>query len=255
MIFYFTGTGNSLYVAEKLSEGIDENILDIGQLVKENRYEFDLSDNKYLGFVFPVYYYSAPFIVEEFIKKLKLVNSECMKVFLFLTCGATTGASHEQVAKLLKEKGINTDFRFAVAMPDNYILLYNLDHEEKQVKSIELSNKKIIDAIDILKSDRVGDYISIKGPLPGIVSLFAHRAYDLTRNTKKFYAEDFCIDCKLCEEICPESAIKMKDGKPTWVKEKCSHCLGCISRCPVEAIQYSKRTIGRRRYTNPYVKL
>lgn len=37
MIFYFSGTGNSLWVAKKLAELQDERILSIAELMKEKR--------------------------------------------------------------------------------------------------------------------------------------------------------------------------------------------------------------------------
>lgn len=255
MIFYFTGTGNSLYVAEKLNNMLNEELISVTGMIKENRYEFDLDKSNYLGFVFPVYYYSVPSTLEKFIKKVEFKNLEGKKVFVFLTCGATTGSCAEEFSTILRRKGIDVEFRFAAAMPDNYILLYNIDDAEKQNKMIDLSKEEIQNSVDVLLKGNKGDYIKIKGPLPGVVTFFAHKAYNKLRKTKKFYSLDSCIDCKLCQEICPESAIKMVEGRPVWVKDKCTHCLACIHRCPVEAIQYSKKTISRRRYINPNVKL
>lgn len=255
MIFYFTGTGNSLYVAEKLRDELDDTLVSIASMKKNNTYEFDLVSSDYLGFVFPVYYYSIPSVVEKFIEKAKFINHDNKKVFVFLTCGATTGSAAERCKVLLSKKGIDLEYMFAIAMPDNYILLYNIDNEEKQWKMIEQSESEILRASEIIINGDKEDYITIKGPFPGIVSFFAHKAYNRLRNTKKFYALDSCINCKLCEEICPEGAIEIADGKPTWVNKKCSHCLACIHRCPVEAIQYSRKTNNRRRYKNPLVKL
>jgi NAD-dependent dihydropyrimidine dehydrogenase PreA subunit len=44
----------------------------------------------------------------------------------------------------------------------------------------------------------------------------------------------------------------MKD-LPVWGKE-CTQCLACIHRCPVQAIEYGKATIGKRRYVHPDLK-
>ena len=63
MIFYFTGTGNSLYVAEKLRDELDDTLVSIASMKKNNTYEFDLVSSDYLGFVFPVYYYIIPSVL------------------------------------------------------------------------------------------------------------------------------------------------------------------------------------------------
>ena len=46
----------------------------------------------------------------------------------------------------------------------------------------------------------------------------------------------------------------MRDGKPVWVKEDCTMCLGCLHRCPKHSIYYGngKATNSHGQYT--YVK-
>jgi len=39
----------------------------------------------------------------------------------------------------------------------------------------------------------------------------------------------------------------MKDGKPHWLGN-CTHCMACICHCPAEAIEYGKKSEGKRRY-------
>ena len=53
------------------------------------------------------------------------------------------------------------------------------------------------------------------------------------------------------ESITEEEVIRMKEGRPVWVKPHCSHCSGCINRCPAKAIQFGKKTAARRRYVHP----
>ena len=38
-----------------------------------------------------------------------------------------------------------------------------------------------------------------------------------------------------------------KDGKPVWGND-CTHCMACICKCPTEAIEYGKVSIGQNRY-------
>ena len=64
---------------------------------------------------------------------------------------------------------------------------------------------------------------------------------------KKFYVKDNCISCGICEKKCPLGNIDIKDGKPLW-KGNCTQCMACISYCPKEAIEYGKKSHGKRRY-------
>ena len=67
---------------------------------------------------------------------------------------------------------------------------------------------------------------------------------------------DECISCGLCERQCPLNAIRMENGKPVWVKDKCTLCLGCLHRCPKAAIHYgtNEKTVLHGRYLNPNTK-
>ena len=61
-----------------------------------------------------------------------------------------------------------------------------------------------------------------------------------------------CIGCGKCEKVCPLDNIRLKKGKPEWGGD-CTHCMACICSCPREAIEYGKKTLGKRRYLCPEV--
>ena len=85
MIFYFTGTGNSLYVAKEL----DEKIISIPQIIKEKRLEFSADS---IGIVCPVYGHEMPGMVKEFIRR---ASFETDYLFAVLTYGAHHGGVAE----------------------------------------------------------------------------------------------------------------------------------------------------------------
>jgi len=49
---------------------------------------------------------------------------------------------------------------------------------------------------------------------------------------------------------CPLNNIHLKENKPVWDKE-CTHCMACICKCPTEAIEYGKNSVGKVRYQCP----
>ena len=69
MIFYFSGTGNTKFVAKEIAAGISEELLFIPDLIRENRYEFTLQPGETVGFCFPTHGWQPPRIVREFIKQ------------------------------------------------------------------------------------------------------------------------------------------------------------------------------------------
>lgn len=74
--------------------------------------------------------------------------------------------------------------------------------------------------------------------------------YRFYAKAKKFYAKDICISCGKCQHVCPLNNIRLENGKPVWGAQ-CTHCMACISKCPVEAIEYGKATRNKQRYLCP----
>ena len=51
---------------------------------------------------------------------------------------------------------------------------------------------------------------------------------------------DRCSGCESCLEVCPFSALEMRDGKPV-VNDQCTLCGACAEVCPEEAITLPER--------------
>lgn len=49
------------------------------------------------------------------------------------------------------------------------------------------------------------------------------------------YQEDACIMCGVCEKVCRENAITIKDGKLSMDESKCNYCGRCAKACPTDA--------------------
>lgn len=95
MVFYFTGTGNSLYVAKEL----DEEIKSIPQAIRQERLEFSADS---IGIVCPVYGHEMPGMVKEFIRRAALDTGY---LFIVLTYGAHHGGAAEIADLFLKSAG------------------------------------------------------------------------------------------------------------------------------------------------------
>lgn len=87
--------------------------------------------------------------------------------------------------------------------------------------------------------------------MPYFTSRVALPEYEKICKTSHLTLDDTCISCGLCARGCPDQAIKMRDGRPVWMKERCIMCLGCLHRCPKFAIQYDGRTREHGQYRRP----
>ncbi len=243
MILYFTGTGNSLYVAKKLSNE-NEKLISIADLMKQNNFIVELEEGEKLGLVFPVYFYTVPAIVREFLEKAEINNPGY--VYSVITCGGGTGQASAVLKKILAGKGIKLSYFKELLMPDNGMLFYQIPGTDKAGERLSGADEVIKSIQEDIKEEKES---SIGNST--VISDLMGLGYKMCSGTKKYYAEDTCTGCGLCERNCPERVIKLENKRPVWTKENCCKCSSCINRCPVKAIQYGKSTKKRNRYVNP----
>ena len=252
MIYYFSGTGNSYAAAKTLAEGLGEDLMDIAAAVREGKYEYKLAEGEKLGFVFPVYAWAPPKIVTEFVKNLELYYSGDPYIFAVCTCGGSAGKTIDIFEKALEENGLTLDSGFSVVMPDNCIMLFEVDSDEEVAEKFAKAEKTLD---NIIRAISLGwsDFFRVKrGKFSGVLSGVVNPVFSMSSmKTKPFFVTDNCIGCGLCEKNCTSGCIQMTAGRPVWTEDTCNMCLSCINRCPVTAIQYGKKTAKRGRYVHP----
>lgn len=255
MIFYFSATGNCKYVALKIAAETKEETIAISDCVKNQKFIFEVKSDEKIGFVTPTYFWGLPSIVCEFLEKieLRIPGSHRPYIYHMATFGTTTGQTGHMVDEFLKKRGLSLNGRFSVQMPDTWTPIFDLTNKEKIAKINHEAEKQIAEAAGKIKSELSGDFSHRKVPMAA-VKLY-HPQYEKQRQTKYFMVEDSCIGCGLCAKKCPVAAIEMQTGRPVWVKEKCTLCLGCLHHCPKFAIQYGNKTKNHGQYVNPNVKV
>ena len=250
MIFYFTGTGNSKYIAEKIAEETGESLYNIADCVQRGQYSFALKEGETAGFVMPVYFMAIPIIAVEFLQKLKIETERDFYSYAVLNCGGT--ASN---AEGVLQKAFSVNAIFAVVMADNYVPLYKTPGKEEIKECFDKAGQEIAKIIGRIEKREAGSFNSLRGKAPRLFTLIGYSIFKRGRKTKKFTVNNDCSSCGLCERICPRKAIRIESGKPVWIIPQCELCLGCLHRCPSAAINYGKKTEKNGRYKNPYVKL
>lgn len=240
MIYYFSATGNSKHAAQVIAEKTGDVAVNIVDILNGKEKIEEKSERT--GFVFPVYYWGLPEIIKRFASMPEVKISLGSYVYCVITCGATTGTADKMLSKAL---GRNLDFSYSLRMPDNYVILYDPSPKEKAQKFLAHADKELETVCAEINSSATKRAGSTDG---GIKSIFISKLYNFCRTTKKFRADDKCINCGLCAKNCPDNAIEIRNGKPVWTESKCQHCTACINRCPKEAIQFGKGTETRRRY-------
>ncbi len=241
-IFYFTGTGNSLYIAKSLSN----DIYSIPQLLEKDgvTYKDDI-----IGFVFPVYCFGMPQMVKEFIK----YNSfESNYIFSIATHGGGDFGLPKRLKKLFKKSKLQLKYATGIEMVANYPPFSAIEDELKKecLNEIDTIVENIKTDINnqLIKTDKSNIFITFFGKLGN--SLFKN--YHTGKNDKKFVVKDTCTKCGICLKVCPAKNIRI-DSKPKFL-HMCEGCFACVQHCPTKTIN-SKKSKSDTRYINQNVTI
>lgn len=231
-IYYFSGTGNSLYLAKKLSEGIPgSNLYSIPKFQGGH-----VVSSEVLGLVFPTHALDVPVMVKDFIQKVDV--SKVKYIFSIVTCGDKIGNTIVYLDELLRSKKSKLDYGLEVKLADNSIYYKTPDIEiEKRFKELDTILARA--SCDILNRNRNIDSYSkfTKWSFMSVALKMAMKYY--LKDGKKKVSSEKCIRCGLCEKICPSKNISNIDGNMVF-GENCVNCYGCINWCPKEAISFGK---------------
>ncbi|MCR3957109.1 MAG: EFR1 family ferrodoxin [Gudongella sp.] len=251
MIYYFSGTGNSLHLASIISRSLEQDLCfipdELSRMKESGDYKVEPGD--YLGLVFPVHAWGPPKIVLDLIDKM-VISDNKPYVFSIATCAEEEGRTTEIIKRHLLGKGLILASAFTVIMPNSYILGYDAEPKEIVEEKLKAADLKAMEIIRSLQNREVGVFDTKPGSMPLIRSGIVNTVFkSFGRSNKRFSADDNCDGCELCQKICPLHSISVTD-RPTWSGD-CTMCLACLNRCPTHAIQYVKKTEDRGRYVHP----
>ncbi|MCM1318045.1 MAG: EFR1 family ferrodoxin [Bacteroides sp.] len=249
MIFYFSGTGNSLMTARRIAAAIGGECADIAGIVGGTTPMPSPAPGEPVGLVCPVYFFVLPDIVERFISMLSPLGSGSY-TFAVVTYGTMTGMATAEMRRLFAGRGIALDAVFSVRMVDVWTPMFNLTDSAACLRRTDAAIPKIDHIINMIRArEKKGN-----PSLPALFVPLGRKVYDSQRATCHFrLVDDRCIGCGLCARGCPAGAIEMQADRPFWHKERCTLCLRCLHRCPGFAILYGSNTARHGQFINPYI--
>lgn len=246
MILYFSATGNSRYTAQVLAKALDDTAVSLGDRIRQNDHSPLYADRPWV-FVVPIYGWRIPRLVAEHLLFTQWQGSR--QAYFVATCGDSAGNAAHYARKLCQRAGLDFLGLQAVVMPENYIALFRAPRQE-QAQRIIARATPVIQQI----AAKIAAGQPLCGRSPGCIGrmesrLFNPIFYRFVIRAKPFFATNACTGCGKCANMCVCNNIRLTDGRPHW-GDRCTHCMACINGCPVGAIEYGKRTRGKRRYFN-----
>jgi ferredoxin len=248
-IYYYTGTGNSLWAARNLAENLgDAQIEAMARLSGPVH-----APSGAVILVFPVHIWGVPGAVLDFIQRLELEPGTWLGA-LAVNAGQVSGTL-VQLESVCAQRGWRLQGGWSLVMPSNYIPWGGPGSDDLVKQRIGDSRTKLRDIATLVREGGITPVE--RGPLwqrilfTAIYSLSFRKVPTMDSS---FWVDTKCNGCGLCARICPANNIAMLDGKPTW-QHHCHQCLACIQWCPQEALQYGKKTPAYPRYHHPEVKV
>ena len=244
MILYFSGTGNSKYVAERIALMICEDLVSLNDKIKLGDHQ-EIKNEKHLIIVAPTYAWRLPRVVEAWLNRTEI---DTEKVWFVMTCGGEIGNAAKYNQRLCSRKHLTYMGTKQILMPENYIAMFGVPDWKDAKNIIDRAEPDIQLAGEQIKKD-----IAFAAPRNNLYDRMMSGVingpfYKLFVKSNAFYSKSSCISCGKCASVCPLNNITLQDGKPIW-GNNCTHCMSCISYCPKKAIEYGTKSIGKPRYT------
>ena len=288
VIYYFSGTGNSLYVAKLLSDDLN---FSYRSMSKSMNGEVTFEPIDQIVLVFPMYNHSFPLIVKEFLMMLsERMSLSQLHFSAVCTYGNDLGITLIQLDKLLQELGADLSLGYGIKMPYNYVQPtgFRMRGFLDSFKTKEYSDLEIQEANEQARSrvralvplirdrgftepeansvlieslvDRLGLQNTVQkkvwAKVAGTFTTKDESFYDMVKHMDEgFSVNEKCIRCGICSSVCPVHNITNEnDGKPAF-NHDCEQCFACVAWCPAQAIDFRKTTVDRKRYHNTEISV
>lgn len=190
LIFYFTGTGNCLYVARQLADDNTE-LLSIPQLINQKELNFEADE---IGLVYTIYGHMPPYMVRQFLRQAKL---KANYTFAILTFGARKCNAVEILDEITQKAGYRFDYINTLIMEDNRLPNFDMNEQVKMDKHIPenlaaikdeiISHKLWMQPVSQEERDLHAGFMAFSGLDPEVGFL--------KKSEKYFVVTDRCVGC------------------------------------------------------------
>ena len=249
LVFYFTATGNSLFVARQFSD----SPISIPQELKKTELVYEADE---IGIICPDYAGAIPKIVREFVQK---ATFKAPYMFSVITFGNACVNVAEYWDEFCQGQGVKMNYVRPILMVDNYLPVFDMNQQISIDKHTDENLATILEEVgahkDFIAPAEMGFFNKemLKGMQDQHFSMTADRLLQLR--------EDRCVQCMTCANVCPHKNFSLAD-KGVSFSGNCEYCLACVHACPQKALTLRSEREGwpgernpEARYRHPKVTL
>ncbi len=238
MLIYFSGTGNTEWVARWIEQGLQRREMQVERARIEDllrgRADVDVASGDLLGIGHPVYGFDAPGIVERLIERLP--EGAGKPTFIFKTAGdllSVNAAASQFIIRQLEDKGYRVFYDRLICMPSNFVVHFPDEAARQMCDAAQAKADHLCEQVlsDVTRRHRPGRLIR---SLCRRIHLWQESGS--ARFGRSLFVTSSCTDCGRCIQNCPADNIRHQDGQIVF-GEACLFCLRCVYGCPQQAIQ------------------
>jgi len=265
VVFYFSGTGNTRYVARSIAAGLPgPPVCRSIESVTAAEADALIEGASCVGFGYPVYASDVPQPMKDFL--LALSPHPDVPAFVFCTQWMYSGDGARAATRYLRRSRLRVRWAEHFRMPDDVCVSairfpYTNDPRRLRPVLVRADARAAVFArrirgapakslLHLLRPRRRGF-----NPFSRFLGWFQRVPF---RATYARWRDDISVDlsrctrCGLCVRLCPSGNLTYDattDAFPT--KGNCVLCLRCYCQCPAAAVEYLHRTHDARR-GDPY---
>ena len=146
LLFYFTATGNSLYVAKQL----ENDPISIPQELRKANKQYKAES---IGIVCPLFEFEIPKLVKDFIQESSF---ETDYFYLIITYGCHHGGVAQRIQAWLESIGRKADYVNTIIMHDNALIVFDMDQQRISARGKPMCRKPLLRRSIFISTSRNG---------------------------------------------------------------------------------------------------
>jgi len=244
VLYYFSGTGNTKWAADKLKEIFERYDLQLDLKSIEEETRADTRGYSFLVIGTPVYAEIEPKIVEDFISTVPVTETQT-RCIVYSTQGAAKCSAVRRISTELAKRGYDVAVEAMIEMPNNFYFYFGKEPSDKKMRRVMIgAERKLRKLARDFNRDR--EQKQRTSALRLSVGAFAGKTFrkSIPKISQNITASGDCIKCGLCLRNCPKGNITFEGGLAI-IHSNCILCLRCIHLCPENAILYKGRRINQ----------
>lgn len=233
LMLYFSGTGNSKYIAKLFSNKTGAQCFSI-----EAPLDFPktILSHDTIAFCYPTYGGCVPRIMREFVAN-HIQELKGKKLIIFCTQLIFSGDGARAFTNLLPKDYVEVIYAEHFNMPNNICNapIFSIKNGNEINKYLHNAEAKMDIVCKNIKKGKIikRGFNSFSHLLGKSQSAFWPDIEEKNKSSVKIH--DDCINCGICVEVCPMKNLTLK---PSGIEhdDNCIICYRCVNTCPRQAI-------------------